>query len=490
MPNGIRGWAIWVVAQVVLSVAFKLLYKLAENAVIGWGDDQIAAYLGITSPSAATALSWALPVGLAAITLWIYHLVVTSPAAPADRGQRANFLSQIIPGLLAQVRTVHSALGIRAMIAWLLIIACSVGLIGSIAVLAFSPIRTAPTAFLPKDDSKVAGEKSGSTEIADRLKSVEKDRDRLSKDHDKAVAELSTTKRALEDRQRELDKAMAQLSASAASPAVTVVADPAKPADAPPIQVGLLDEKTGAGTGNPLWDKINAYLAKRGKSPEPTNRAPTLFAMGGSSHGEIYITRWDASLGPWPEVDDGFTSSELRTLPKKVPRFTTQYDKENFRKAVDALQRELNQKMGAIIRQSQRLGPIALTTDTLQQFNETLEQVLATYRELDAALFVRGSQGNGTFFDESYAGYKELLMGVFSDDWQVRWSNFNVARDIFSKSIALLSNAARHPDDVKLVASATTNTGIPKSQFMQETGRLREWLEDTNRRIEMVIRAI
>jgi hypothetical protein len=76
MPQNFNGWTVWVIAQVVLSLAFKLAYKLVENAMIGWGDDRIAEQFGITSPSAATAFSWGTPIALAALTLfllWNYH---------------------------------------------------------------------------------------------------------------------------------------------------------------------------------------------------------------------------------------------------------------------------------------------------------------------------------------------------------------------------------------------------------------------------------
>jgi len=75
MPQGFKGWAIWAVAQVILTGAFKLAYKLLENALIGWGDEKIAVWFGITSPDASTAFDWALPFALAALTLWAYHTI-------------------------------------------------------------------------------------------------------------------------------------------------------------------------------------------------------------------------------------------------------------------------------------------------------------------------------------------------------------------------------------------------------------------------------
>lgn len=56
--------------------------------MIGWGDDQIAAYFGITSPRFTTAFEWAVPFTLAALILFIYHSIhtrmVSSPVVPTD----------------------------------------------------------------------------------------------------------------------------------------------------------------------------------------------------------------------------------------------------------------------------------------------------------------------------------------------------------------------------------------------------------------------
>ena len=98
MPRGWKGWAVWGVAQVALTLIFKFIAKLAENAMLGWGDDRIADWLGITS---ATIAPWIIPFVLAGLTLWIYHLihnrfVIGAPRRAADEskgqksGQRTN----------------------------------------------------------------------------------------------------------------------------------------------------------------------------------------------------------------------------------------------------------------------------------------------------------------------------------------------------------------------------------------------------------------
>src|ERR1700731_413389 len=44
MPHGFKGWAIFLSAQAVLTFAWRLLAKLAENAMLTWSDDQIASF--------------------------------------------------------------------------------------------------------------------------------------------------------------------------------------------------------------------------------------------------------------------------------------------------------------------------------------------------------------------------------------------------------------------------------------------------------------
>jgi hypothetical protein len=77
MPKGIKGWAIWLAAQAgittALAVAYKFVLKLIENAVTGWGDEQIAAWFGITSPSLSVVFSWSFPFILAATSLFAFY---------------------------------------------------------------------------------------------------------------------------------------------------------------------------------------------------------------------------------------------------------------------------------------------------------------------------------------------------------------------------------------------------------------------------------
>ena len=63
--------------QILLFLALIVPAKLAENALLGWGDDQIARVLGITEPSfgkvVAITLRWGAPVLTLALLFGIYN---------------------------------------------------------------------------------------------------------------------------------------------------------------------------------------------------------------------------------------------------------------------------------------------------------------------------------------------------------------------------------------------------------------------------------
>ncbi len=93
MPHGLKGWAGFLAAQVVLTFAWHWIAKLAEHAMLTWSDDQIAALLGFSAPEASTVISWTLPALLGIATLWIYHVYqqhITRTSAPATSQSSAR----------------------------------------------------------------------------------------------------------------------------------------------------------------------------------------------------------------------------------------------------------------------------------------------------------------------------------------------------------------------------------------------------------------
>ncbi len=133
MPKGLSQWIAWLIAQGLLTGAFRLIYKLVENAVLGWGDDQIAAWLGFSSPNAATVIAWGVPLALAALTLWGYHRFQVW-FAPTMVGVGAD-QDGIFRRLYLQGVSVKTALGPKVTLAWVLIIGAVAVFIVGVALL-------------------------------------------------------------------------------------------------------------------------------------------------------------------------------------------------------------------------------------------------------------------------------------------------------------------------------------------------------------------
>jgi len=70
---------IWLKGLVYLggTTTLGIAYRLAENAALGWGDNVIGDWLGLSSPTIPQIVKfawlWVLPFGLAALTLYGYH---------------------------------------------------------------------------------------------------------------------------------------------------------------------------------------------------------------------------------------------------------------------------------------------------------------------------------------------------------------------------------------------------------------------------------
>lgn len=78
MPKNLKRLSIWIAGQLtataILTAAWHLILKLAENAVIGWTDNRIGELIG---PNALLVISWVLPVALAIATLFaFYHFIL------------------------------------------------------------------------------------------------------------------------------------------------------------------------------------------------------------------------------------------------------------------------------------------------------------------------------------------------------------------------------------------------------------------------------
>jgi hypothetical protein len=127
---------------VIKKLIFPLLEKLAENAMLGWMDDKIGDAIGLT---AQNAINWFVAFGLAAVILWLYHVLqvrffqkpsvaIYTIGNPQD-AVRENIISQIPRRLYDEGNHAAVFLGSRVILAWILIIGCSVGLIAGLLIL-------------------------------------------------------------------------------------------------------------------------------------------------------------------------------------------------------------------------------------------------------------------------------------------------------------------------------------------------------------------
>jgi hypothetical protein len=72
----------------------------------------------------------------------------------------------------------------------------------------------------------------------------------------------------------------------------------------------------GAVSGNPLQDRIEAFLAKHGRKATYYPHDDATVQMADSSDGRgSFISYWDRSMGAWPTEADGFTADQLRRSP-------------------------------------------------------------------------------------------------------------------------------------------------------------------------------
>lgn len=121
MPKTISGWLTWGAFQLVLTFLWKVVVALALNAMLGWGDEQIASLLGITSPSFRTIVNWAVPLMLAGITLVIYHWIQIQFFRAAVATPQADGKSRALSAIVSINPLIPGALGI-------LILLISIGL--------------------------------------------------------------------------------------------------------------------------------------------------------------------------------------------------------------------------------------------------------------------------------------------------------------------------------------------------------------------------
>lgn len=220
------------------------------------------------------------------------------------------------------------------------------------------------------------------------------------------------------------------------------------------IALGLTNKPTPAAANN-LSQNIETFLAKRGKDAD-LNAIRPLIQMEDQADGKgPYIARWDASLGPWPTVTDGFTTHQLHRLPKHIPQLKTQTARENFNQAVDSLSNILNKQISKVVSQSQSLaGHSPLVGKGRESATDRLQQIADIQSQsgtIAKALF----DGDETIFKAS--SYGQDLSGILPDQPREQWSRFELAIHDFAQALRLIQDAERYPEDNRLYTNAVNN---------------------------------
>jgi len=256
-----------------------------------------------------------------------------------------------------------------------------------------------------------------------------------------------------------------------------------------------VEAKPPAPTGDQFTDAIHAYLVKHGNSISRADDGS--IHTGGDSTGdrEPYIVYWNSNvIGPPPTVQDGFTKSQLRRFPGKMPKLTTQYDREHFRIAVDDLSKIINQQMGELVRLSGTISgsrPVAPPNapNGTDKPLETLQRINSIFQDVHARIFNRGSGSDRSLFDQ-YPSYKEELLDILADGWDPIVGDYNVALQQFTGAVMLLRSAERHLDDREMYNMATHNLDGYQDSLAKATGALHLWATSTSQRIDVTIKAI
>lgn len=240
---------------------------------------------------------------------------------------------------------------------------------------------------------------------------------------------------------------------------------------------------SGPKSNNPLMDAIDAYLAKSGKKANYVPAGNVQMQDNTDGRGP-YIARWNANLDPWPTVADGFTAGQLRMFPTKRPSFTTQFDKEKFREAVEKVS-DLVRSGEQIIFKTQEffesLGRSRWqgdTADMLHRLNEMFQIVVAVDREL--------LKESGII--ASYPRYREELSGLIPDDSGNIWKAYEETLTSFRDAVRLLDAAKK--GDPETYSFAIANMQPFERQYINGLSRIRDWVRQCNHRIDAMTRAI
>jgi hypothetical protein len=157
--------------------------------------------------------------------------------------------------------------------------------------------------------------------------------------------------------------------------------------------------------------------------------------------------------------------------PLTIPKFTTQFDKEKFRKAIDDLSAIVDQQGNAIVALSENVAGVSPITGGSGDASIPLEKLQRLRIMYNAVSDLLDGGGRLPFFDQ-YPAYKTELLSIMPDNTQNILVGFSITLHQLTRAVLLIQSSKRHPDDRELNEQAMTNIGTFQQEFREATGKL------------------
>jgi hypothetical protein len=261
----------------------------------------------------------------------------------------------------------------------------------------------------------------------------------------------------------------------------------------PTVAIYTIKQPTGAVLDN-IISQIPRHLYAQATNAKTALGGRVIFGWVLSVGGALILVIGILALMATPPIAKVDSANHAVSETPKAPKFTTQYDREKFRLAVDDLSKIINQDMGELVRLSMNISgsrPVVSpnSPNGTDQPLETLRRINSIFQDVHARIFNRGNGSDRSLFDK-YPSYKEQLLDILPDGWDPLVGAYNVALQQFTGAVMLLRAAERHLDDRELYNMATRNLDGYQEALQKATGPLRDWAINTNSRIDLTIKAI
>jgi hypothetical protein len=192
----------------------------------------------------------------------------------------------------------------------------------------------------------------------------------------------------------------------------------------------------------------------------------------------------------WPSIKTKTAKSVAMPGPARaVPVFTTQYDRERFRSALDDLSGLVNNHVREIIQLSNNVAGVHPLIGRgrgrgAMEPAEKLEHIREKCQETERLLFSGGTYS--AFFDK-YPVYRQEFVNFMPGPSQ--WNAYNKALRTLTTAVSVVLRAEKYPNDNQLFEAAIAGLDPIQEQFIQATNSLKEWVDLLNQKIAELARA-